>query len=507
MTGENPRSGARVSSEPVTSAFPPVPLERLASAVAGSKIRGDAGIAVVDVAFDSREVAPGSVFFCFPGRHTDGHVHAAAAANAGAAALVVERWLDVDLPQVVVPSVREAMGPMSSAAFGDPAASMTTVGVTGTNGKTTVTYLMESIFGAAAWTPGVVGTTGARIAGDALPLAHTTPEAPDLQRTLALMRDRGVRGAALEVSSHAISQHRVDGIVFDVAIFTNLSQDHLDFHRSMEEYFDTKARLFSSAHARRGAVNVDDPFGRRLLSATIPIVTYAVDGDADVEARQVVSTIEGIAFAASDLDLRSELRGGFNVENVLAAVTAARLLGIEDDAIVQGVGALRLVPGRMEVVDAGQDFLVVVDYAHTPDSIRSVLRASRPLTAGRLILVFGCGGDRDRAKRPQMGAAATENADLTVITTDNPRSEDPMAIISEIEPGAKAGAENGGSAFVVELDRRTAIRMALHEADSGDVVVIAGKGHEPYQELRDHTIAFDDRIVAREEIVAMGERT
>ncbi|MGH2596993.1 MAG: UDP-N-acetylmuramoyl-L-alanyl-D-glutamate--2,6-diaminopimelate ligase [Actinomycetota bacterium] len=491
----------------MTPAFPPVPLEHLARVVAGSTIRGDARVPIVDVAFDSREVVRGGVFFCVPGRQADGHVFAGAAVDAGAVALVVEHVLDVDVPQVLVSSVREAMGPMSSAAFGYPAASITTVGVTGTNGKTTVTYLMESIFVAAGWTSGVIGTTGARIGQEPLPLAHTTPEAPDLQRTLALMRDRGVRGAALEVSSHALAQHRVDGIVFDVAIFTNLSQDHLDFHGTMEEYFDTKARLFSPGHARRGAVNVDDPFGRRLLAATIPITTYAIDGDADVQARHVVSTIEGIAFSADGQAMRSELRGGFNVENVLAATTAARLLGIGDDAIAAGVEALHQVPGRMQAVEAGQDFLVVVDYAHTPDSIRSVLRASRPLTAGRLILVFGCGGDRDRAKRPPMGAAATENADLTVITTDNPRSEDPMAIISEIEPGAKAGATHGGGAFVIEPDRRTAIRLALREAASGDVVVIAGKGHEPNQEFRDRTIAFDDRVVAREELVAMRDRT
>ena len=505
MTGENPRGGARVSSEPVTSAFPPVPLEQMARVVPGSRIRGDAGILISDVAFDSREVAPGSVFFCIPGRQADGHGYAAAAVKAGAVAVVVERPMDVDVPQVVVPSVRQAMGPMSSSAFNDPAASMTTVGVTGTNGKTTVTYVLEAIFHAAGWTPGVLGTTGARIAGDPLPLAHTTPEAPDLQRTLALMRDRGVRGVALEVSSHALSQHRVEGIVFDVAIFTNLSQDHLDFHGSMEAYFESKARLFSPERARRGALNVDDPFGRRLLSATIPLTTYAIDGDADIEARKVVSTSEGLAFTAGGLELRSQLRGGFNVANVLAAVTAARILAIGDEAIVRGIGALRQVPGRMEAVEAGQDFLVVVDYAHTPDSIRSVLRASRPLTAGRLILVFGCGGDRDRAKRPQMGAVATENADLTYITTDNPRSEDPLGIISEIEPGAKAGAAHGGGTFLIEPDRREAIRRALHEAHSGDVVVIAGKGHEPFQELRDRTIAFDDRIVAHEELIAIGE--
>jgi UDP-N-acetylmuramoyl-L-alanyl-D-glutamate--2,6-diaminopimelate ligase len=293
--------------------------------------------------------------------------------------------------------------------------------------------------------------------------------------------------------------HRVDGLVFDVAVFTNLSQDHLDFHVTMDAYFDAKARLFRPDHARRAVVNAADPFGRRLLDhLEIPTTTFGVGAGADLRTHGVVVTRDGIEISVDGLAIRSRLRGAFNVQNLLAAVAAARALDVDDGSIEQGIAMLAEVPGRMEPIEAGQDFLVVVDYAHTPDSIRSVLRASRPLTSGRLILVFGCGGDRDRAKRSPMGEAATANADLSVITTDNPRSEDPLAIIAEIEPGAR----EGGGAFVVEPDRRTAIRLALHEAVAGDVVVIAGKGHEPFQELLDESIPFDDRVVTREELEA-----
>jgi UDP-N-acetylmuramoyl-L-alanyl-D-glutamate--2,6-diaminopimelate ligase len=511
MTDEHPRPVARVSSGAVAPlfplqphpAFPPVPFARLVATVPGATTRGDVETLVSDVAFDSREITSGSVFFCVPGSRVDGHAFASYAVERGAVALVVERWLEPVVPQVLVSSARAAMGPMSAAAFGEPASSMATVGVTGTNGKTTITYLLGSIFAAAGWTPGVVGTTGASIADTPIPLARTTPEAPDLQRLLAQMRDRGVRGAAIEVSSHALAQRRVDGFVFDVAIFTNLSQDHLDFHPSMEAYFDAKAQLFDAAHARAGAVNIDDASGRRLVEVGIPVTTFAVERHADLEATDVAVTRDGIAFSAGGLDLRSSLRGAFNVENVLASVAAARLLGIDDGAIAEGVASLDRVPGRMEPVDAGQRFLTVVDYAHTPDSIRSVLRAARPLTSGRLILVFGCGGDRDRAKRPLMGAAATADADLSVITTDNPRSEDPLAIIAEIE----VGAARSGGAFVTEPDRRLAIRLALHEAAAGDVVVVAGRGHEPFQEWDDTRVPFDDRDVVREELDALRSGT
>jgi UDP-N-acetylmuramoyl-L-alanyl-D-glutamate--2,6-diaminopimelate ligase len=393
------------------------------------------------------------------------------------------------------------MGPMSAVVFGHPAGAMAAVGITGTNGKTTVTFLLESVFRAAGLIPGVIGTTGARIAGEPLELARTTPEAPELQRLLARMRDAGVRALAMEVSSHALAHHRVDGITFDVAVFTNLSQDHLDFHGSMEEYLSAKARLFTPALARRGVVNVDDAAGARIAArATIPVVTVGTSGDASITPQEVVSGADGIGLTVDGVRVGSPLLGAFNVDNVLAAFATARDLGIDPGAIVDGIGSLAVVPGRMERIEAGQRFLVVVDYAHTPDSIRSVLRAARPLVPGRVIVVFGCGGDRDRAKRPLMGEEATANADLTVLTTDNPRSEEPEAIVEEIVPGAILG----GGAYLVELDRRAAIRRAVELASPGDAVVIAGKGHEPGQTFRDRTVPFDDREVAREVLLEVG---
>ena len=506
MTDAGPRRGARVSSGPVVAPLPPSPVVRpvalsaVAEAVAGARLRGDAATQVREVGFDSHRVVTGSLFFCVPGANVDGHAFADDARRGGAAALVVERWLEpIDLPQILVPSVRTAMGPMSAAVFGHPAEAMTMAGVTGTNGKTTTTYLLESIFEAAGKRSGVVGTTGARVAGAPVPLDRTTPEAPDLHRLLARMRDAGVRAVAMEVSSHALEQHRVSGVVFDAAIFTNLSQDHLDYHPSMEAYFAAKARLFTPAHADRGVINADDPYGLRLLeAATIPMSSFAIEHEADLQAEAVSVDVGGTSFEAGGLAVRTQLRGGFNVANCLGALAAARVLGMDDAVAVQGIGAVHGVPGRLEPIEAGQNFLVMVDYAHTPDSILSVLKAARPLTSGRLIVVFGCGGDRDHAKRPLMGSAATANADLTIITSDNPRSEDPLAIIAAIEPGAR----EGGGPFAVEPDRRAAIERAIGEARDGDVVVIAGKGHEPYQEVGDATIAFDDRDVARATLLA-----
>jgi UDP-N-acetylmuramoyl-L-alanyl-D-glutamate--2,6-diaminopimelate ligase len=503
MTSYRPRGNARVSSSPVVPSLPRTPLADVAVAVPGAETHG--ATAVSDVALDSRDVAKGALFFCVKGDNTDGHAFAAEAVAAGAAGLVVERWLDdVAVPQVRVPSVRDAMGPMSAAVFGHPAASMAMVGVTGTNGKTTTTFLLEAVFLAAGIAPGVIGTNGARIAGEAEPLARTTPEAPDLQRLLAKMRASGVGGVAMEVSSHALAQRRVDGVRFDVAVFTNLSQDHLDYHGTMERYFSSKQQLFSPQLTQRGLVNADDPWGRRLLvEPTIPITTYAVDGPAELRATDVVSTGDGSAFSIGGARVESRLRGRFNVSNCLGTYAAARALDIDEDAIVRGIAGLAGVPGRFEPVEADQDFLVVVDYAHTPDSIRGVLQAARPLASGRVIVVFGCGGDRDSVKRPLMGAAATEVADLTVITSDNPRSEDPLAIIAQVEQGASAREDGRGGDYVIEADRRSAIRLALREARRGDVVVIAGKGHETYQELASGTIPFDDREVARRELLAM----
>ncbi len=473
---------------------PPVPVATVATA-ADAELIGDPTVMVAEAAYDSRHVAPGSLFFCVPGDHVDGHAFGADAVAAGASALVVERPLDVDVPQLHVRSVREAMGPMSAVVFGHPARDLRIVGVTGTNGKTTTTYLLEALVDGVGLAAAVIGTTGARVRGRPVPLARTTPEAPDLHRLLATMREAGVDVVAMEVSSHALAQHRVGGVRSDVAVFTNLSQDHLDYHPSMDAYFEAKARLFTPAMAARAAVNVDDPFGRRLLEdPSIPMTTFAVESDADLRATDVRVDADGVAFRVPGAQVRSALRGRFNVWNCLAALAAADALGIARGTAADALGTLGGVPGRMETIEEGQDFLVVVDYAHTPDSILGVLRGARPLAAGRLIVVFGCGGDRDRAKRPLMGEAATSAADLTIVTSDNPRHEDPLAIIGEILPGAEAG----GGDYVVEPDRRAAIERAIDGARTGDVVLIAGKGHEDVQEIDGGSIPFDDREVARE---------
>jgi len=478
-----------------------VPLSAAAAAVRDSQMRGEASASVDEVAFDSRHVAPGALFFCVRGASADGHDFAQEAIRSGAAALVVERWLDLDVAQILVPSVRQAMGPMSAVVLGEPARSMTIVGVTGTNGKTTVVHLLDAVFRAAGHRTGAIGTVGAHVAGEPVPIARTTPEAPDLHRLLRRMRDAGVTMVAMEVSSHALDQGRVGGLRFDAAIFTNLSQDHLDHHGSMESYFAAKATLFTRDRAKHAVVNLDDAWGRRLLDVPVPITTFGLDPAADVVAEDVRTEPDGLAFRVDGREVTSSLRGGFNVSNCLAAIACSGLVGVDPDDAIRGLANAGQVSGRMEPVDAGQRFLVVVDYAHTPDSIRTVLAAARPLATGRVIVVFGCGGDRDRAKRFPMGAAATEGADLTVITTDNPRSEDPLDIIAEVE----RGAAEGGGPYVVEPDRRAAIRLALSHAHPGDVVVVAGKGHEAEQELADRSIPFDDRVVVREELEALGE--
>jgi UDP-N-acetylmuramoyl-L-alanyl-D-glutamate--2,6-diaminopimelate ligase len=508
---------ARPSEEPPAVTRTPssrprrdVPLSRLTAGVPDARWRGDPDIAVTDVTYRSGQVVSGGLFFCVPGDHVDGHDFAAAAEAAGASAVVAQRDVAVSCTVVTVPSVRWAMGPMSAAFFGLPSERFPVVGVTGTNGKTTTTYLLESIFRAAGLPPGVVGTTGVRIDGGPVPFDRTTPEAPDLQRLLARMADEGVGAAAIEVSSHGLDQRRVDGTRFACAVFTNLSQDHLDYHGTMEAYFEAKARLFTPHLTERAAVDVDTHEGRRLAArSSVPTITYGFrNADADVVATDVVIGADGVSFRLRDLSIRSPLRGPYNVSNCLAAAVAARQVGVADAAVVEGIACLAGVPGRLEPVEAGQPFTVLVDYAHTPDSLENVLRAARQLAGGaRVILVFGCGGDRDRGKRPRMGEAATRLADSTVITSDNPRSEDPLAIISEIEPGAA----RGGGAYRIEPDRRAAIATALAEAGPGDVVVIAGKGHETGQQFAARSMPFDDRVVAREELEGLlgggGERS
>jgi len=477
------------------------PLDELLASVPRAEARGDRSIRVLDVTYRSDAVRRGSLFFCVPGTRTDGHLFAGEAAETGAAAVVVERWLDVPSTQVMVSSVRQAMGPVSAAFFEHPSRRLIMTGVTGTNGKTTTTYVLESIFRAAGLRPGVIGTTGVRIDGEIVPFDRTTPEAPDLQRLLARMADDGVAACAMEVSSHGLHQFRVDGIRFACALFTNLSQDHLDYHGTIQDYFQAKARLFTPELSDLAVVNADTSHGRALADRSeIPTVTFGLEPGSDLVASHVEVSGSGIGFMADGLKVRSRLRGTFNVYNCLGALAVARQVGVEDEAIVEGITAVTGVPGRLEAIECGQPFEVLVDYAHTPDSLENVLRVARELGSGRLVVVFGCGGDRDRGKRPLMGEAATRLADLTILTSDNPRSEEPEAIIAQIEVGAR----HGGGTFRLEPDRRAAIRSALGEAGAGDVVVIAGKGHETGQEFRDHTVPFDDRVVAEEELAALS---
>ena len=496
VTGPGPSTVATHRPEAARSK----PLAELAAAIPEARVRGDSAATVSGLTYRSSEVQPGWMFFCVPGAKVDGHRFAAEACRSEASSLVVERWLDVGCAQVLVPSTRVAMGPMSAGFFDRPAEHLVLIGVTGTNGKTTTTYLLESIFRSAGWVPGMVGTTGVRIDGRPVPFDRTTPEAPDLQRLLSQMVDEGVRAAAMEVSSHGLHQHRVDGVRFACSVFTNLSQDHLDYHGTMEEYFAAKARLFTPDLSDRAVVNHDSPEGRWLSErAEVPTVTFGLEYGADLRATDLELLTSGIEFSVAGRRYRSRLRGTFNVYNCLGAIAAGREVGIDGETLSEGLAALPGVPGRLEPVEAGQSFPVLVDYAHTPDSLENVLTALRKLARGRLLVVFGCGGDRDRRKRPLMGEVATRLADLSILTSDNPRSEEPEAIIGQIE----AGARRGGGAFVVEPDRRAAIRWALAEARPGDVVLIAGKGHETGQEFRDRTIPFDDRVVAADEIAAL----
>lgn len=476
----------------------PMSLPQVSEPLTDVQLRGDAMVS--DVAYRSSDCSEGSLFFCVPGLNVDGHDFAADAVSRGASALMVERWLPIEAPQALVPSVRAAMGPVSGRLFGDPCREMKVVGVTGTNGKTTTTYVLESIFRAAGMRPGVIGTTGIRVDGEEIPAEHTTPEAPDLHRLLRKMVDSGVTATAMEVSSHGLDQHRVGGMRYACAVFTNLSQDHLDYHETIEAYFLAKARLFTSEMAERAVVNHDSPFAHRLLGGDVPTTTYGLGEGADIRAKNVKVSWEGISFEVDGRTIRAQLRGSFNVENCLAAFAAARVLGIDVEATIRGIADLRGVPGRFEPVDEGQGFAVLVDYAHTPDGVENVLRSARPLTDERVIVVLGCGGDRDRGKRPLMGKAATTLADVTIITSDNPRTENPESIIAEIVPGAR----EGGGSFETEVDRRLAIRRAVELAHDGDVVVIAGKGHETGQQFADRTIPFDDRLVAAEEIREIG---
>jgi UDP-N-acetylmuramoyl-L-alanyl-D-glutamate--2,6-diaminopimelate ligase len=457
--------------------------------VPGDTVPGDT--VLVDATHDSRAVERGWLYCCVPGARFDGHDFAAAAAGQGAGALLVERELAIDRPQILVPDVRAAMGPAAAAVHGDPATELIIVGVTGTNGKSSIVQLLADLWSQVGIRAEIIGT---------LVGARTTPEAPDLQRALRQAVERRVQAMAIEVSSHALALHRVAGVRFALGIFTNLTQDHLDFHPTMEDYFEAKARLFTPAMTERGVVNVDDPHGRRLLErATIPTVGY---GLADAEDLRFEGATSRFVWRGHEIALK--LAGAHNVSNALGAARAAELLGMDPADIADALCATSPVRGRFEAVDAGQPFHIAVDYAHTPDALRAALAAARQVTGeGRVIVVFGCGGDRDVEKRADMGRVAVEAADLVVVTNDNPRSEQPEAIIADILEGVDPGKRDGGpdSPLRVEPDRQEAIRLAIDAAQAGDLVLIAGKGHETHQIIGDRTIDFDDRRAA---LVALG---
>jgi UDP-N-acetylmuramoyl-L-alanyl-D-glutamate--2,6-diaminopimelate ligase len=474
---------------------------------------GSAGIDIHGLAYDNRLVTPGSLFFCVPGFTRDGHDFAPDALARGAAALVVQRELALEAPQLLVDDVRAAMAPVAAAFYGDPTASLDVVGVTGTNGKTTTAFLLRALLQAGGRQTGLLGTVKSVVAGAEAEVTRTTPEALDLQRTFREMVDGGDRACVMEVSSHALALHRADAIHFSAAVFTNLTQDHLDFHPTMEDYFAAKRLLFTTgeggvaAEATACIVNVDDRYGARLARELgARATTFSLGGEAaDYHAEQVRTDLDGSSFTVSTpdgpLSLRSPLRGEFNVYNVVGALAAARTLGVPAAVCAEAIATAGQVPGRFETVDEGQPFAVLVDYAHTPDSLENVLAAARPLTSARLRVVFGCGGDRDRGKRPQMGEIARRLADDVIVTSDNPRSEEPAAIIAEILEGT-------GPGVIHEADREAAIARAIGDARPGDVVVIAGKGHEQGQEFADgRKIPFDDVSVARAILRAARERS
>lgn len=477
---------------------------------AGAEVRGESGgVEVTGISLSSQRVRPGDLYAALPGSRAHGIDFAGAAVEAGAVAILTDpvgaAASGAGVPLLVVERPRALLGAVAARIYGDPAAAMRMIGVTGTQGKTTTTRLLEGGLEQAGLPAAVIGTVGTRVAGQDVKTTLTTPEAPDLHGLFAMMRERRVDTCAMEVSSHALVMGRVDGVVFDVAVFLNLGRDHLDFHRDVEDYFAAKASLFTPERARLGLVNVDDAHGRRLLTgASVPMRTFSTSGaEADWRAVEVAVRADGSDFVVVGPDgariaARCPLPGDFNVANTLAAVAAAGEAGLDAAAVAAGIAAGGGVPGRLERVDAGQDFEVVVDYAHKPDAVEAAIRTLRPLTTGRVIVVLGAGGDRDPGKRPIMAGIAARLADVLIVTDDNPRTEDPASIRSEMLSGVPSGS---GSGEVLEIgDRRAAIREAVRLARAGDIVLVAGKGHETGQEVAGVVHPFDDREVVKEEI-------
>jgi UDP-N-acetylmuramoyl-L-alanyl-D-glutamate--2,6-diaminopimelate ligase len=476
----------------------------------------DPDLEIRSLDYDSRRVEPGSLFFAIHGEKADGHAFIPQALARGAVAVVSERASTSKPTEstpskvrwVRVPRIRRALSEASRAFYDHPEQALRLVGITGTNGKTTTAYLLESIFQAAGLTTGMFGTIEYHVAGKKLPAVNTTPESLDLARNLAELVRARASMVVMEVSSHALAQERVWRFPFAAAVLTNLTRDHLDYHQTMEDYFQAKRRLFEGIGAAPPAlavVNLDDPWGARLLELPFAHrITFGMRSEASVRPKQFSTDASRIRAALATpegpLEIESELTGRPNLMNIMAAVAASQGLEIGGEDIRQGIQTLRHVPGRFERVEAGQPFLVVVDYAHTDDALRNVLTSARELTRRRLIVMFGCGGDRDRTKRPLMGEAAGSVADVVVLTSDNPRSEDPLAIIND----ALVGVQKTGKECILEPDRAAAIHQALDLAHDGDTVVIAGKGHETYQVFKDRTVPFDDREVARQALASLG---
>ncbi len=473
----------------------------------------DPAAEITSLAYDSRRVKPGTLFFAVQGEKADGHDFVPQALEAGGAAIVSERPTPPELSSrwVQVPRIRRALSDAAREYFGRPDSRLLLIGITGTNGKTTTAFLMESILRAAGVQPGLFGTIEYRLGGRTVSAVNTTPESLDLLSYFAELVKAGGQAAVLEASSHALAQERLWGFRFSAAVFTNLTRDHLDFHKDFDNYFAAKRRLFEGLGTpppELAVINADDPWGVKLLEIPNPRrITFGMNSAADVRPTQFTQNHSGLhatlVTPAGRLEIESPLAGRANLSNILAATATAIGLEVPVGKIQEGIALLAAVPGRFERIDEGQPFVVVVDYAHTDDALRNVLKTARELTRERLIVLFGCGGDRDRTKRPLMGEAAGSLADVVVLTSDNPRSEDPLLILND----ALVGLQKTGTRYTAEVDREVAIRKALESAREGDMVVLAGKGHETYQILRDRTIPFDDREVARRLLREMGYRS
>ncbi|MBQ8201685.1 MAG: UDP-N-acetylmuramoyl-L-alanyl-D-glutamate--2,6-diaminopimelate ligase [Clostridia bacterium] len=462
--------------------------------------RGDLDTEILSVCSNSREKTEKGLFFCIPGARFDAHDYAPQAIENGCVALVVDHFIDAAVPQVKVTNCRAAMSRMAAAFYGNPAEKMRLVGVTGTKGKTTSTYMIKSILEQAGMKVGLVGTTGNMIGDKRIASNYTTPDPIDLQRDLRAMADEGVQAVVMEVSAHAIDMHRLDGLVFEVGAYTNLSQDHLDYFHTMEKYFECKKAFFTTGMVRNAVLNVDEETSASVLDdLSVPHLTFGIAADADLFARDIEITEDGVSFEIKlqgmhTLPIHLRMTGMFNVYNAIAAASCAMVLGISAEDIKAGLEGIKNVPGRIEMLPTNTPYRVILDYAHAPDALDNILRTCRTFTKGRLIALFGCGGDRDKGKRPIMGRIGGELADLCILTSDNPRNEDPMLILAAIEEGIRETEVP----YVIIENRREAIRHALEIGREGDVIVLCGKGHETYQETRGVKTPFDEKVVVAE---------